>query len=495
MDRMRSMTLSIAITLVLGLPAATGAQAGSPALQGRALSLEESVAMALQESRAVRDSRLQLQVAERQVIEARGRALPDVTATASYTRNLQPLESLLPAIIIDPTASPDEFIAIQFGADNNWNSSLSLSQPLFDYNVFVGLKVSSTFRQLNIEMVRGVAQQTATATRKAFHGVLLARERLRLTQNSVDRLRQPLAETRARNDAGLASDYDVLRLEVELGNLEPQLRQSSDALGAANRGLAITMGLDARSTFRALGSLGDIDVVGRTVSSPESRSLLQVIGEPMALDIGPAILVERALRERSDLRQARINKELSEAQAKASLSDLFPRVEATYVYSISAQENGRPDFFGESSRQQATVMQAGISVTLPIFSGFQKVSRLRQQQLTVDRAATGLELLGEQVTNEVQTLYDALEETRLRAAAQTRAVGQAQRGYEIASAQYQEGVSSRLEVIDAENALRVSEFNYATAVFDHLNAQADLDLAVGRVPLVDEVTDGLQNDK
>jgi outer membrane protein TolC len=49
------------------------------------------------------------------------------------------------------------------------------------------------------------------------------------------------------------------------------------------------------------------------------------------------------------------------------------------------------------------------------------------------------------------------------ALAQEFGVRQAQRGYEIASAQYREGISSALELTDAEVALRQSEFNYAEA--------------------------------
>jgi outer membrane protein TolC len=76
-------------------------------------------------------------------------------------------------------------------------------------------------------------------------------------------------------------------------------------------------------------------------------------------------------------------------------------------------------------------------------------------------------------------------ESRRRADAQRRAVRQAQRGFEIASAQYREGLGSQLELTDAEVALRESEFNYAQAAYDFLVAQANLDLAVGSVPLVD----------
>ena len=73
----------------------------------------------------------------------------------------------------------------------------------------------------------------------------------------------------------------------------------------------------------------------------------------------------------------------------------------------------------------------------------------------------------------------------MRARGQGLAVGQAQRGFEIASAQYREGLSSQLEVTDAEVALRQSEFNYAQAVYDYLVARAQLDEAMGRVPMVD----------
>ena len=43
----------------------------------------------------------------------------------------------------------------------------------------------------------------------------------------------------------------------------------------------------------------------------------------------------------------------------------------------------------------------------------------------------------------------------------------------------------QLELTDAEVALRQSEFNYASAVYDFLVAQANLDLALGKVPMVD----------
>ncbi len=390
--------------------------------------------------------------------------MPTVSASANFTRSLTPLESFLPAIIFDPTASPDDFIAVRFGADNSWFSSLTLDQTLFDYTVFIGLRVASTFRQLSREALRGTAQQTATATRKTFYAALLARESLRLTENSVARLRQTLAETSALREAGMASEYDVLRLEVELANFEPRLRQASDALEAARRNLALVMGYAVNEPFEPAGSLMEIDIETGEASTAASQSLLLVVGEPDAIALG-----------------------FDRAQVQASRSNYYPTLDGFYSYSVTAQENGRPNFFGEDSRNRTSLQQAGLRLQIPLFSGFKSSARVQQNMLTVDRISTQLAQLREQTYSEVRTLLDALEETRQRTLAQARAVEQARTGFGIATARYREGVSSRLEVVDAENALRQAEFNYAQAVFDHLNTQADLDLAIGSVPLVDDI--------
>ncbi len=483
------LTLPAVLTVLAGLAVIAGS---SPAAaQGNdptgPMTLEQSVALALEQNRDIREARLQLGVADQQVVEARGNALPSIDATASYTRNLTALKSFLPAIFIDPNAEPDEFIAVQFGADNSWNANVTLSQPLFDYQVFVGLKVAGRARQLQVEALRGTAQQAATRTRKAFYGVLLASEQVRLTENSVQRVRQVLEESRARNRAGLASDYDVLRLEVQLGNLQPQLRQARDGLEAARRQLTLQMALPVDTPVEAAGSLMAIDLETEGAGDPASRQLLEVAGLPDARQMGYVEVLSAALEDRADIRQTEIDLELDDARVMRAMSEFFPSLNASYTYTLSAQENDDPDFFGENSRQRAGNQSAGLQLQIPIFSGFQRFARVRQEELGREQSRTRLDALHEQAADQVKTLLAGLEETRQRALAQARSVGQAQRGFEIASTQYSEGVGSRLEVVDAENALRQAQFNYAQAVFDHLNAQADLDLAAGRVPLVDEV--------
>ena len=122
---------------------------------------------------------------------------------------------------------------------------------------------------------------------------------------------------------------------------------------------------------------------------------------------------------------------------------------------------------------------------MPLFSGFQRPARLQQKRATLEQARTSRSLLLDQVEHEVRTLLAQTRETEARGAAQQLARQQAQRGYEIARAQYREGISSPLELTDAEVALRQSEFNYAQAVYDYLAARARLDEALGVTAVVE----------
>jgi outer membrane protein TolC len=107
---------------------------------------------------------------------------------------------------------------------------------------------------------------------------------------------------------------------------------------------------------------------------------------------------------------------------------------------------------------------------------------VQQARARVSQATAQVERIEHEVTRDVGTLVDDVREARRRAESQQQAVGQAGRGFEIASREYRAGLGSQLQITDAEVALRQSEFNYARAVYDYLVASARLDAAMGHVP-------------
>ncbi len=479
----------VAVAAVAALALVAAARGASAQSDEPAMGLTSLARSALDRNRELRVAREGYVTAEEQVSEAWTNVNPTVDLTGSYTRNVSPTVNFLPAQIFDPQAGPDDYIKVQFGADNVWNSTLSVEQPLFQPNVLVALGAARRYETLQGEVVRGASQGVVTQLRTAYYDLLLAQEQARLTENSVRRVRESLRETKALNEAGLASDYDVLRLEVELANLEPNLRRARNAVQQARRQLAIHASLGDHESLRVRGTLAEMRLDDLSQNTPENREILSFMG----LDIEPGTELEsivdgamsRAGEMRSDLRQLEMTEELRRTEMRAEQATYLPELSLFGSWVVSAQDNGAPNFFASGDGQRAYSTLVGLRVTVPIFQGFSRDARVDQRRAAVRQAQANTSLGLDVAESEVRTIIEGVEEARLRANAQQLAVGQARRGFEIARAQYTEGLGSQLELTDAEVALRQSEFNYAQAVYDYLVARARLDQAVGMVPLVD----------
>jgi outer membrane protein len=445
------------------------------------LTLDRAIATALEHSRAVAEAEAGVAGARGLVREAWASVLPDVSASASYQRNFKVQEAFLPAFFFDTAAGPNDVVPVRIGADNTWFAGLSFSQPLFEARAFVGVGAASKVSRLEEERARGVTQNVVTAVRQRYFDVLLALESERLTELSVERVRQTLAETQALNRAGLASNYDVLRLEVERANLEPNLRRARDAAATARRALLLEMGRSVDDSIEVTGRLYQMDVLSPERNTPANAQILALAGTEVTADQLPAAF-ETALAQRTDVRQFALSIELDRAQVAVERAEYFPKVSVFGAYNINAQDNGRPSFFGENPNQRATTAFGGIRVELPIFKGFSRSGRIQQARASLDQDRARLAQAREAAVDQLRTVVAALGESRERVASQRRAVEQAQRGFEIASAEYRAGVGSQLQITDAELALRQSEFNYAQAVYDYLTARSNVDAARGTVP-------------
>ena len=457
---------------------------GTPALAAQApdtVTLDRAIAVALERSRTVAEAEAGVTAANGRVREAWSTVLPDVSASANYQRNFKVQQFFLPAIFFDSSAAPGEVRPVRVGSDNSWFAGLTVEQPLFQVGAFIGVGAAGRFRALERERARGVTQTVVTAVRQRYFDVLLGLENVRLTEESVARVRQTLAETQALNRAGLASNYDVLRLEVQLANLEPNRRRAQDGAAAARRALLLEMGRDVSEAIEVAGRLHQVDLADPARNTVANAQLLALSGPELTMaELDGAY--QTALDQRTDVRQVSLNLELEQARLAVERAEYFPKVSVFGAYNVNAQEDGGPSFFGENANQRTTTAWGGIRIELPIFKGFSQSARMQQARAAIDQNRARLAQARDRAADELRTLVAALDEARERVASQGRAVEQARRGFEIASAEYRAGLGSQLQITDAELALRQSEFNYAQAVYDYLSARSNLDAARGTVP-------------
>jgi outer membrane protein TolC len=475
---MKANQAAIAILMTGVLLACVPARAYAQGPRPELFSLRRSLETALANSDEIRAAEAGLRIANQQVREAWSSVLPEVRFSASYTRNFKVPVAFLPAILIDPDADPNELIPVRFGADNAWSAGLVLDQPIFEAQAFIGVSTAGRFREVEVERLRGTSQLVVSQVRQGYFNALVADEDLRRLTESVNRITATLAETRALNRAGLTSSYDVLRFEVQLANQEAQVTRAANTVAETRRLLLVDLGLNPSEPIELLGSFIEIDLDDLSANTPANREMLELAGALGAETKDFEELLKTASVYRTDLRQLRGAVDLDEARLAIQRAEFYPTLSLFSNWSIQAQQNGSLSFFQNS----ATSTVAGLRVEVPLFTGFARFARVEQAKATVAQTEARLARAERETIEQVQTFYNNVIESRQRANSQRVAVGQAQRGFEIATAEYRAGVGSQLQVTDADLALRTSEFNYAQAVFDYLTARSLLDLALGTAP-------------
>ena len=481
---MRTRPIAPALLFFLSL---AGVCAHSQPLPGSgALPLRTVVEIALVNNVQILAASSSVRIAEQQVREVQSGVYPQVSAEASYLRSLGSLSQRViqdeaPEIEWDTSNAPD----------NTWSASLKLNQTVIDFRVFAGFVAAGHLLSLRGEERRGAAHQVVDLVRQSYFDVLLAAEQEALTEQSIARVRQTLRETRARHGEGFASDDELLRAEVQFTNLETRLLLARNRVAAARGRLLVTIGVDPLQPVAVSGSLSELQLAPGARNSAGNADLLAASGAVALAAMTEEELRQTAFTLRSDLRQLRTAVTLSEKQVEVQEGEGLPVIRAFGSVDFRVADNDEDDVFGSRIPMSDRYSQwdlsasAGLSIQVPVFSGFGRLSRLEQRREELLRTTYGLRQAEREMVNQIRTLAAALREARARAASQRVAIVQSERGYEIATARYRAGVGSQFEVVAAETTLREAEFNYAQAVYDYLSTASRLEVATGQVPLVD----------
>lgn len=448
----------------------------------KVLTLTEAIHVAMSNNSDIKRSLFNLKNADEQVRIAWSEVLPDISASATYTRNMEIPVQFLPAEFFG--GEPGTLRPVSFGTDNNWQGGLSVSQTLFRGEAIVGIGSSKVYKAVQSENLRATAQQVVTQTRIAYYNVLAAEEQFRLQKATIDRLRKNLDENESRKEAGLVDQYSVLQVQVQLSNQQPQLTQSKYAVEQAYRELSVVLGIPLNITFSVQGNLNAFNIKNQNVASQVNENLKKVDGMTPYQYSKQSMRMERATDMRGDIRVLEKQNALKDREIKAIKSRFLPTLSANYNLNWTASQAGNPVFFGrEDSRARSQTL--GFTLSLPIFEGFERSANLSIAQIEKKDLQEQKHAAVRSAKNEIQSARESLNQAIETAPAREKALELAREGYERAKARLENGLGSQLDVTNAELQLREAEANYAQMVSNYLSAKAQYDQAVGLVPFVD----------
>mgnify|MGYP000968912946 CR=1 FL=1 len=308
-------------------------------------------------------------------------------------------------------------------------------------------------RELAKESYTAAQQAVIRDTRKAYYQILLAKKLVEANRQGLEVIQGNYKNVQAQYRVGAAAEYDLLRAEVQLANTEPLVISAENGYQLA---------VNALKNLLAIPLDQPLVIEGDLIYEELPEEVAQQ-AEAQALATNPAIK-QLSLQERMLDRNISIEK-----------AGNFPTLYAMGSYLWQSQDNT----FKFGNYNWANTINAGVSLSYPLFDGFR--TRNRVQQAKVDRNKVRFTRLKMEEGLRVQIQAGSLRmaEARKRMSGQEKNIEQAQKAVRIAQTRFQSGVGTQLELLDAQVAMTRSQTNYAQALYDYLVSKTEWEFATG----------------
>ncbi len=480
----KTMTSCLAAVLFLLLcPGLLKAQDMQQQPQSIQLDLKTAIAIALSENPTIKIADVEVQKKDYSKKETISGLFPTIDFAGSYSRTIEkqtmymdskafnmgamfePIfetigalhpEFQMPTTGGDASAEEGGVTGMKVGTDNTYSLGFSASLPIIAPQLWKSIQLSSADIEQAVEAARVSRLSLVNQVEKAYYNWLLAQNSYEVIKQSYENAKLNAKNFENKYNQGTASEYDVLRANVRVRNLEPNLLQTENSVRLTKLQLKVLMGMDVTVEITTGDKLDDYEA--------------SMYEETLNIDTS---LDQNADLRKLDLQTTYLKKAL-DVQRMAWTPTLA--VTANYNW-ISMSYGGMFEDFRWSP--YSTV---GVALSLPIIKP-SRYFKVQQAKSNVLQLGLQRDYLENTLSMQVQMSMDNIQKSVKQIASNKEGVRQAEKAYNIMQKSFEIGSATIIELNDADLALTNSRLSYNQAIYDFLAAKSDLAHLLGNTDL------------
>lgn len=336
---------------------------------------------------------------------------------------------------------------------SSFTASLALS-----YDLYTGgrrpaqIKAAESqvrFQQLEVERI---SEQLRLGIAQAYYNLQQADALVDINQAAVTDAARSLRDAQLLEQAGLGTQFDVLQAQVSLANANQDLTKSQNQQSASRRKMVQLLSLGQQ-----------VDV---SASDP-----IEVAGN-WDLSLEQSIIM--ALKNRADLEQPLLQRDINQQQRIIALASQKPQVSLSASYNVNGITN---DNFGPGDD-----FRLGASLRWNFFDGGAAKSRAQQSLTDISIAENNFAAVRNQVRLDVEQAYFDLTSNRQNIERAKFALERSQQSLRLARLRFSAGVGTQADVITQQTELTRSRGNLLNAILDYNRALAAMQRAITNLP-------------
>jgi outer membrane protein TolC len=411
--------------------------------------LQTILELAEKNNKDIRLARSNLDYANAVKKEAISQALPQINAQLVYNRNF--IKNKFFFTVTDSNGV-EQTQSFTVGFDNAYQMSASLNQTLFGFGkIGNAIEAANYFKRFSEMQYESDLQNIINIVKKAFYQALLLQKVWEVTVESENSAKDNYENIKLKFESGTVSEFDLLQAETRWQNSIPLTTQAQKDYRVAVNNLKVLVDIPLREEISLIGGLETFPAL------PDSMNY--------AL----------AFKQRPDYNALLWERRFQEKVVAVQKSNYYPTLygNATYLYQANSNQfqldNENENFF------------AGISLSVPIFTGFYTKAQVQKARIDVNRVKTRISKANDEIRTQLQNINLRLREARQRIEAAKKNIQTAQRAFDIAETRVDNGLATQLEFRESRIDLDRAQVNFYIAIYDYLDAYFDWQYANGKV--------------
>jgi outer membrane protein TolC len=394
------------------------------------LNIEDCIELALQNNLSYQIAQSKVEIKEEQVQEAEGAKKINAKFQGGYVRT-------------SDAPDPDKIVA----GDYSYLYSSGTGVPLISFNIskilYSGGKLKNLIELAKAEQsialneLEGDRQELIYKVTEAYYRVLQAEGLKRVSAQALTQIKAHLESSRSLLTEGMIAPIDLNRINSQLSNLEHNLIRAENGYLLTVYNLNSIMGIDLETSLKLENDLAY---------------------EPCDISLEEAL--ESARQYRPELEQVSQQKKIMKNMLNIAKSNKGPQI-------MMNMDSGLAGW------------KVAIAGEIPIFDGGVNKSKIKQAELSLAQVEQSEKQALQLIEFEVRSLYLKMVEAEKLVKVTEQGIGDSEESFRIAQVKYNEGISTNIEVIDAQSALIEAETNHLNALYDYNTNRAALIKAMG----------------
>jgi outer membrane protein len=442
--------LILALALGLAAPGQAGA-AGYEPVRGD-LTVDQAVKLALERNQDLLISGANVNAASGQQKQALQRYLPSLSASGSYSHNLNTTGYL----------DPNTQLIVTKGSPDNYGVRYVLNQNLIDIAAIKSISAAGKAveaSKLNYAFSRS---DLVLGTKQQYYVLLAAQYLAQVNDSALVLSERELKRTESLFELGMVAKSDVLKAQVRVSNSKLDVIRSHGNV------------IDERAKMaRILGQ----------PPSDDLRASDQLTEKPVVID--STAIFQEALANRPDLQAAQKAWEASKLEASATKAGFLPTVAGQVGYSNQNESGFQPfsNFSVEPPDPRTPSRVAGIGINFPLFEGmWGRHGQVQTAQARAEQDRYAYEKKKLDVEVEVRGAINQAQQANEGVVVAKDGLTSAEEDLKLSQEKYNVGSGTILDLLDAQVNLQKARQQYVVALTTARIAEAQIERARGTRP-------------